>query len=300
MPSVLLLSPEPLAGKTAIAAGLGNLLHLQNQPYALSRLPGDGNAETDAALFAELARSHGQSSGSEQETRLIEASAGDPQQLLSDNPAARALVVASGSVSCPAVIGFCASIGDRLTGLVLNKVPAKRIGALRKELESAGTSPIAVLPEDRLLAAPILGDVALALSAKVEHMSNGTAMRPLDRPVIATISADPGQAHFTRYDASAVIVRSDKPDLQLAAINAGATCLIVTEGLPLLSYVLDRAEEDEIPLLRTSLDTIATVRAIEALFAVKPFPGGEAKLQRMSDLLSEVDLSLLTRSSASR
>ena len=45
---------------------------------------------------------------------------------------------------------------------------------------------------------------------------------PLDRPVIASIAADPGQTYFVRTDATAVIVRSDKPDLQLAALNAGA------------------------------------------------------------------------------
>ena len=148
---------------------------------------------------------------------------------------------------------------------------------------------VAVVPEDRLLAAPVLRDVATALSANVEHFDNGTGLRPLDRPVIATISADPGQGYFARYDASAVIVRSDKPDLQLAALNAGATCLIVTGGLPILSYVLDRAEEDEIPLVRTGLDTMATVKAIEDLFAADAFQGGEAKTRRMAELLSAVD-----------
>ena len=90
-----------------------------------------------------------------------------------------------------------------------------------------------------------------------------------------------------------MIVRSDKPDLQLAALNAGATCLIVTGGLPILSYVLDRAEEDEIPLLRTGLDTITTVNAIEDLFAAVPFQGGEAKVSRIAELLSEVDAASL-------
>ena len=108
-----------------------------------------------------------------------------------------------------------------------------------------------------------------------------------------TISADPGQGYFAAYGASAVIVRSDKPDLQLAALNAGADCLIVTGGLPILSYVLERAEEDQIPLVRTSLTTIAAVQEIEAIFGSLPFAGGDAKIERITALLSDLNVAAL-------
>src|SRR5439155_1656609 len=123
----------------------------------------------------------------------------------------------------------------------------RRADSLLADAKGAGINGPRALPEDRLRAAPVIRDVVQALSAQTEHLDGG-GMRPLDRPVIATISADPGQGYFARYDASAVIVRSDKPDLQLAALNAGAGCLIVTGGLPILSYVLERAEEDQLPL----------------------------------------------------
>lgn len=287
MPALLLVSPEPLAGKTTVAVGLVQGLRRGGESSGrLSRLPGDGHAEADAALFATLERSANDSS---QDVRIIESPAGDPRASLDGNPDARALVVADGSRPLSPVLEYCRALGDRFAGLALNKVPPKRADPLRTDAQTAGVNLVAVVREDRLLAAPVLRDVAFALSASIDHFNNGTGLQPLDRPVIATISADPGQAHFAHYDASAVIVRSDKPDLQLAALNAGATCLIVTGGLPILSYVLDRAEEDEIPLLRTGLDTITTVKAIEDLFAAAPFQGGEAKVRRIAELLSEVD-----------
>jgi BioD-like phosphotransacetylase family protein len=291
MPALLLVSPEPLAGKTTIAVGLAEGLRRRGQSSGpLSRLPGDGHAEADAALFATL---RGSSSDSSQGVRIIELPPGDAGSSLTGDPEARALVVADGSRPLSPILEYCGAFGDRFAGLVLNKTPPKRAESLRTDGQTAGVNLVAVVPEDRLLAAPVLRDVATALSANVEHFNNGTGLQPLDRPVIATISADPGQAHFAHSDASAVIVRSDKPDLQLAALNAGATCLIVTGGLPLLSYVLDRAEEDEIPLLRTGLDTITTVNAIEDLFAAVPFQGGEAKVRRIAELLSEVDAASL-------
>ena len=125
-------------------------------------------------------------------------------------------------------------------------MPARRADSLIAEAKAAGVDLLATLPEDRLLATPVLRDVVEALSAQTEHFDGG-GLRPLDRPVIAPISADPGQGYFAGYGASAVIVRSDKPDLQLAALNASAGCLILTGGLPILSYVLERAEEDQVP-----------------------------------------------------
>ena len=59
------------------------------------------------------------------------------------------------------------------------------------------------------VAFPPLPAVVQALSAQTEHF-NGRALDPLDRPVIATISADPGQGYFARYDASAVIATLGK------------------------------------------------------------------------------------------
>ena len=290
MPALLLVSPAQLAGKTAVAVGLAEGLRRRGQTSALARLPGDHHAEADAALFATLLGSSGDSSD---DIRIIECPAGDAGASLDANPDGRVLVIADGSRPLSPILEYCGALGDRFASLVLSKTPPKRVEPLRTDVQTAGVNLVAVVPEDRLLAAPVLRDVATALSASVEHFNNGTGLQLLDRPVIATISADPGQAHFARYDASAVIVRSDKPDLQLAALNAGATCLIVTGGLPILSYVLDRAEEDEIPLLRTGLDTITTVNAIEDLFAAVPFQGGEAKVRRIAQLLSEVDAASL-------
>jgi len=290
MPGILLVSPQPLAGKTTIAAGLAQRLSAEGKRVALRRVPGDERADSDAALFSALKDvSQDQSST---EITLIEAPAGEPAPWLTQFPDARALVIADASAPVDALRDYCSQIADRLAGAVINKTPTRRAEGFLDEAKAGGIKVLAVVPEDRLLATPVLRDVVQVLSAQTEHF-DGRALEPLDRPVIATISADPGQSYFARYDASAVIVRSDKPDLQLAALNAGAGCLIVTGGLPILSYVLERAEEDEIPLLRTSLDTIAAVERVEAIFGSSPFAGGKAKVERIGELLSDLDLTAL-------
>ncbi|HEV8574328.1 MAG TPA: DRTGG domain-containing protein [Dehalococcoidia bacterium] len=290
MAALILTSPEPLSGKTTVAAGLARAIVRQGKSVAVSRLAGDDHAEADASFFTSLKDVSADAKTAA--AAIVEAPSGEAGQALQGYPDAKAIVVANGSGSAGDLAEYCGSLGARCAGLIVNKAPVRRVDAVRADAEGQGLKVIAVLVEDRLLAAPVLRDVAAALSAQVEHLQNG-GLRPLDRPVIATISADPGQGYFTHYEATAVIVRSDKPDLQLAALNAGAACLIVTGGLPILSYVLDRAQDDEIPLLRTALDTVSTVREIEGLFARLPFAGGEGKLDRISEMLAGVDVPAL-------
>jgi phosphate-selective porin len=66
--------------------------------------------------------------------------------------------------------------------------------------------------------------------------------------------------------------------------------MIITGELPLLGYVLNRAEEDGIPLLLTKLETVDAVNAIEGLFASGPFAGGADKVRRAAELAGEMDL----------
>jgi BioD-like phosphotransacetylase family protein len=280
MPAFVLLAPTPLSGKTTIAAALAQRLKAEGKTVALSRVGDDTNAAADMALFAAIS-----SPLDTAQITIAEATAGD-----SGTGADHAIVVADGTDPPGDIAAFCAPLAGKLAGVVLNRVPARRADAIKAEALAAGLKVIGMLPEDRLLASPTLGEVAEALQAE-KMFFDSSGQRPLDRALIASISADPGQDYFA--GASTVIVRSDKPDLQLAALNAGVSAMIVTGDLPILSYVLDRAEEDTIPLLRTKLETADTVKVIEDLYASRPFAGGAEKLLRAAELAGEIDLAAL-------
>jgi BioD-like phosphotransacetylase family protein len=280
MPALVLLSPAPLSGKTTIAAGLARRLKAEGHAVSLSRSGDDGNASTDKALLARI------SGPSDTAIKITEGPAG----VASITEGNQALVVVSAGLVASELAEFCRPIGGKLAGVVLNRVPARRAAALKAAAEGTGIRVIGLVPEDRLLASPTLDEVARALDAETLFL-NSSGDRPLDRTLIASISADPGQGYFTRTGADTVIVRSDKPDLQLAALNAGAGAMIVTGGLPILGYVLDRAEDDMIPLLRTKLETGDAVRVIEELCAAGPFAGGDEKLQRAAELAASIDVS---------
>ena len=278
MPTLVLVAPTPLSGKTTIAAGLAQRLKAEGKTVALSRRGDDANAAADKALFAAFS-----SPTDAAQVTITEAASGDT------SGDGRAVVVADATLPAPEIARFCSPLAGRLAGLILNRVPQRRTAAIRSDAETQGMRVLGVVAEDRLLASPTLGEVADALEAeKMFFDSNGE--RPLDRTLIASISADQGQGYFVRTGANTVIVRSDKPDLQLAALNAGTGAMIVTGDRPILGYVLDRAEEDTIPLLRTKLETVDTVKVIEQLYAAKVFAGGADKLRRAAELTGEIDL----------
>ena len=299
MNSLLLVAPEPLSGKTAVAVALGQRLKDAGRTVALVRLAGDAHAEADAGLYAALAFNdrqrpdpvEPQNASTDADVTLIEAPAGDSGGLVNSLPA-RTLVVAACADPLPADLpSFCGALGHSCAGVVITRVPRRRLEATRAAVQDVGARLVALIPEDRTLAAPSLGAIAEALEAEATFL-DGTREDVIDRPVISSISADPSQGYFARHAPNAVIIRGDKPDQQLGALNAGVPCLIVTGGLPVLSYVKDRAEEGEIPILGTPHDTVTAVQRLEALYAATPF-SGRAKVGRVAQLAGELDISLL-------
>jgi BioD-like phosphotransacetylase family protein len=297
--SFLIVAPEPLSGKTAVAVAFGQRFKDAGRTVALARLAGDGHADPDAGLYADMAfnerRRLGpvepQDAGTDADVTLIEAPAGDARSLAESLPA-RALVVAAYAHPLPADLpSFCGALADSCAGIVITRVPRRRLEATRAAAQDLGAHLVALIPEDRILAAPSLSAIAEALEVEAAF-PDSTREDVIDHPIISSISTDPAQGYFARHAPNAVIVRGDKPDQQMGALNAGVPCLIVTGGLPVVSYVKDRAEEEEIPILGTPHDTVAAVQRLEALYAATPFYG-RAKVERTAQLAGELDISSL-------
>ena len=281
MPTLLVAAPTPLSGKTTVAVACARALAKNGTNVLLERVGDDANADSDRRVFSSL----GSSSG---DAKIIEVPAGDPLAALREHEGARVLIVATPETAAEAS-AIAKAVGEALAGMVLNRARPSGGGA---GADYEGVAPLAVIREDRQLAAPSLDAVAQALKAEAVNVAED-APRSLGRVVIASIAADPGQAYFDRTRAESVIVRSDKPDLQLAAINAGAQCLIVTGDLPVLSYVRERVAEDETPFLRTELDTKGAVEAVEALYGGTAFTADADKLSRLDEVFAGADVGSL-------
>jgi BioD-like phosphotransacetylase family protein len=177
------------------------------------------------------------------------------------------------------------TLGPSFAGVIVTAAPASRLAAVATDLAGQGVPLLAALPEDRLLAAPTIAEMAAALDAQALFL-DGRADTIVERMTIASISADPGQGYFVRFGPQAVIVRCDKPDLHLAALHTSTLCLVLTGGRMPLGYVTERAESEGVPVLITAKDTPDAVRALEGLYAGVRF-GGRSKAERVAQLMAE-------------
>jgi len=297
MPALVLFSQRPRVGKTAVAVGLAQRLRHDGRSAALIRLgrADDESAATDARCFASLGLAEGNASqplsldeaaaplrGAADTTFLLELPAGEAAR---PGEGLAVLVERYADLDAARTASLSKTLGASFAGVVVTATPASRLAAVSEELAGQGIPLLAILPEDRLLAAPTIAEMAAALDAETLFL-DGHAETIVERMTIASIAADPGQSYFVRFGPQAVIVRCDKPDLHLAALHTATLCLVLTGGKMPLAYVTERAESEGVPLLITAKDTPAAVRALEGLYASGRF-GGRRKAERIALLMAE-------------
>jgi hypothetical protein len=311
MITLLFLSPAPKAGKTALAAALALRLAYQGRRVLALRLgdPSHTAAAHDARLFAGLPFARGRGGApvpAEEALRLasegtrpvevlfLEADPGPAAQAAAEQADARVVLVLRGAPGAQVEVARAAAetLAGRLRAVVATAVPERQVAVAREVLAGVGLPVLAVLPEDRTLYAPTVLDLIEALEAEV-ILGEPDLDQAIEYILVNPVSADPGQPYYARRRNKAVITRSDKTDLQLAALQTQTDLLILTGGVPPSPYTIDRAAGEEVPLLLTRLSTREAVSRLEDVYARSRF-AGETKLERMRALLDvEADEQLL-------
>jgi len=81
--------------------------------------------------------------------------------------------------------------------------------------------------------------------------------------MVGAMCVDPAPLYFNLKPAKAVITRGDRADIQLNALKTSTKCLILTGGTKPLPDVMQRAEEEGVPILLVEKDTPATLSELE-------------------------------------
>jgi len=291
MSIVIVASFRPRVGRSLIAAALAYRAGRDGRPVTLLRLEGDESAAADAGTFASFPelRSPGTAVRADDVKRIegdaiVEVPAGSVGALARE-PGARVLAVMSAE-DAPASAANTDAPAAQVAGTIITNAAARDVSALRGR-----QGVIAVLPEDRLLAAPSAEDVAAALRANWLVRSNHS--EGIERVMIGTVASDAASPYFAGRERKAVVTRYDKTDIQLAALLTDVELLVLTGGGHPSPYLLDRVEgtRDDISVILTDRDTPDAMREIEGLYARSRFAGA-AKLQRAVELMDEAGVSL--------
>ena len=197
------------------------------------------------------------------------------------------------------VLDLCRPFGERLLGVLINSVTRYRDREVRLSLgpaiESEGGKFLGAIPEDRLMLSVTVGQIAQHLGARWV-LGEERAHELVENFLIGGNIMDWGVTYFGRMENKAVIVRGDRPDLQLAALATPTTCLVLTGGHEPIQYVHHQAEQEEVPLLVVEADTISTAHALDTVLegSTSYHP---RKVERFRDLVREyTDLEAFQRS----
>ena len=188
------------------------------------------------------------------------------------------------------------ALGERLAALLVNGL-TRYLGTEASEnllpsLEESGLPMKGLLPEDRLMLSVSVENTRAGLNGHY-LVEAGDLNAPLERFQVGGMSLDPGELRFGRYDNNAVVVRGDRPDIQMSALNSSVASLLLTGGIEPIEYIYYEAREEEIPVILVETDTHATMAALNDVTTAARVDTA-FKVERFARLLREnADLSWL-------
>ncbi|MFC2004788.1 DRTGG domain-containing protein [Chloroflexota bacterium] len=202
---------------------------------------------------------------------------------------ARVIVVEPYSHELLKVVENTKIIGKSLLGVVLNKVPITRMEQARTEastrLDKAKVNLLGVLPEDRILLTLSIGELAERIQGKILCGAEQSS-ELVENLMLGALALDPGPNYFGRKDNKAVVLKSERSDMQMAALETSSRCLVLTGDTPPNPAVLDRAEKKKVPIILAKDDVTALVANIEDALVNSRF-NQENKLSKLSDIMGQ-------------
>ena len=283
MPSIIISSISESRGKSALAAAI------------ISRLRYDGVSVVSAANTGDLFSEDGgveqiaadQIEPSTSSVSIIEGSSGDAKADLDLAEHLDATVILVAGLD-EEVKPTAAELGERFSGVVLNKVPRYRdvhVDRMVEALSAEGINCFGWIPEDRRLAASTVESVIGYLNGRLAFDIN-TITELVDNVLIGGLVLDWGPFYFRSLDNTCVVVRSGRADVQISALQSETTrALVLTGGEKPIDYVFYEARTKRIPLIVVDGDTNATMDALDGMDpAAFSHPD---KLSRMGQLVAE-------------
>jgi BioD-like phosphotransacetylase family protein len=294
---LFIVSAEAAVGKTSICAGLAiNFLNQGKKTgYLKPRAAGNG-PDSDTAFMKQVPGI--EDAGNKPEIVLAEGSLGSD----AGHPDSRAAYdiareMKAGVIAVEAYSGQPSNFtevyqgfGHDLLGVIVNKVPESLLQRERDEagarFAGAGIKVLGVIPENRLLLAITVGQLAESIGGKLLNQTEKAA-EPVENYMLGAMIVDSGLDYFGRKSRKAAIIRKDRPDMQLAALETGTTCLVLSgDDTPPFYNVMYKAENRGIPVITTSTPVNDIITTIEDTLS-KTRLNQAGKLTRLAEIIKQ-------------
>jgi BioD-like phosphotransacetylase family protein len=169
--------------------------------------------------------------------------------------------------------------GQDLLGVIINKVPMSR----REAVRGLGGVVLGVIPEDRTLVSLTVAELAGLIGGKIVNDA-GSSEELVENYMLGALGVDSGLDYFGRKANKAVVVKGERPDMQMAALETSTKCLVISgDGLPI--YDVSRSAEGKgIPIIVTDEDTASVMYSVEQALGMTKF-NQEKKMPRLAEIM---------------
>jgi BioD-like phosphotransacetylase family protein len=202
---------------------------------------------------------------------------------------ARVLVIHDYSAPLSASLPEYKKLSMRLSGVVLNKVPRRKIAEIQtsatSELSDQDVNFLGAIPEDRVLMGLTVAELAELLQGKILNNSE-KSNELVENIMLGAMTFDSGPEYFGRKNDKAVILKGERPDMQMAALQTSTRCIVLSGGSAPLPVVAQQATSKKIPLISAPGDVQFLITIIEKSINQIKF-SQERKLPQLMAILSQ-------------
>ena len=311
MAVLYIISEEEGAGKTLVCAGLGKYLQGSGRKVGFIKAL-RGSVDGDAAFMKRVldlpegtdslevpgddvnrVREACEKVSQGRDVVIVEGMLGQNAGETARALGARVIIVEPYSGQEARSIEGYKGFGDSLLGVVVNKVPASRLERAREEVSArfskAGIGFLGVLPEDRVLFAVTVGELAEGVQGRMLNNTDKSA-ELVENFMLGAMVVDSGLDYFGRKSRKAAIVRQDRPDMALAALETPTSCLVLVGSKePPVYNVSDKAKNRGIPIISTGITAVEVIGGIEDTLNNGKIHQ-EKKLPKINEIIKQLDL----------
>jgi len=298
-----IVSAEEAVGKTAISAGIAvNLLNAGKKVGFLKPQVFETHSDGDIGFMrkvlglSDLVNAPDLIKG--RDIVLVEATLGKkPGDATSKETygaaksmKARAIAVEAYSGEPSKYIDLYQGFGESLLGVIINKVPQSQLKRVKEEAAAqfgaAGIKVLGVVPENRFLLAITIGELAESIQGKILNNAD-KAGELVENYMLGALVIDSGPAYFGRKINKAAVIRQDRPDMQLAALETPTNCLVLSGSSQAPIYnVLSKAESKGVPIITTETAVPDIIASIENTL-MKTRLHQEKKLVKLAEIVKQ-------------
>lgn len=169
---------------------------------------------------------------------------------------------------------YCEHWKTPVSGVILNRVELDKVRNAREVvkpmLEKEDLKVLGVLPEDRVLSSLTVREVYEAIGGEL-IAGKGGFDNPVETVLVGAMTPESAIKYFRRIRNELIVTGGDRTDIVLAALEAGASAVILTGNLRPSVKVLPRADELRVPMIVVPQDTYTILQQIQKIVGkVKP------------------------------